>query len=398
MAAKLTESDWKTNSAKCKIKSVALQKAIADYEKLDDEESHDELLDAIADIKNEALELKKSKDVTSNPAAVKYVAEIIAAAEAEHREVTKDKTEAEKAAKKVGATTGVGPAKADASNDGQADAMGKDSAIGKLVTLAMQQLKSNEDLEYEFIVCEAKPVSGVMIAKKITPNHKEMLSEATGSKKFSHVGVCWFEDGHINFEPETPSSGIVPKLKLALHRHTGKKHAVRVGDEADDEGSAPEAAPGAPAIAAKEVAEAAGGAAIKPIPELVKAPEAWSATCTTLLGHIKGLGKAIQTHCAGEPADFTKEINGYIEKLESRIEKVGKRLEGVLAKANDAKDAAARKAELTAAKTIIAQTIQQVKPLAAVIDENPFVKTNFTGELTGGLTRAAQAVTRGLAA
>jgi hypothetical protein len=398
MAAKLTESDWKTNSAKCKIKSVALQKAIVDYEKLNDEDSHDELLDAIADIKNVALELKKSKDVTSNPAAAKYVAEIIAAAEAEHREVSRDKTEAEKAAKKASTTPGAVAGKGEASNDGQADSMGKDSPIGKLVTLAMQQLKSNEDLEYEFIVCDAKPVPAVMIAKKITPNHKEMLSEATGSKKFLHVGVCWFEEGHINFEPETPSSGIVPKLKLALHRHTGKKHAVRVGDEADDEESAPEAAPGGPATVAKNVAETAGAAAAKPIPELIKAPKDWSATCDSLVNHIKGLGKAIQTHCAGEPADFTKEINGYIEKLESRIGKVGKRLEECLAKANEAKDVAARKAELTTAKAIIAQTIQQVKPLAVVIDENPFVKTNFTGELTGGLTRAAQAVSRGLAA
>src|ERR1043166_7151938 len=119
MAAKLTESDWKANSAKCKIKSAALQKAIADYEKLDDEESHDELLDAIAEIKNEALELKKSKEVSANPAALKYVVEIITAAEAEHREVTKDKTEAEKAAKKVGAAT---VAKSDASDDGEDDA------------------------------------------------------------------------------------------------------------------------------------------------------------------------------------------------------------------------------------------------------------------------------------
>src|ERR1043165_4099599 len=165
MAAKLTESDWKANSTECKIKSAAVQKALADYDKLDDDDGHDELLDAIADIKNEALELKKSKEVSSNPAAVKYVAEIIAAAEAEHREVTKDKTETEKAAKKVGGASAV--AKSEASDNGEDDVMGKDSPIGKLVSLAMQQLKSNEDLEYEFIVCDAKPVPGVMIAKKI---------------------------------------------------------------------------------------------------------------------------------------------------------------------------------------------------------------------------------------
>jgi len=53
---------------------------------------------------------------------------------------------------------------------------------------------------------------------------------------------------------------------------------------------------------------------------------------------------------------------------------------------------------LNNAKTLIAQTIKDVKPLAVVIDENPFVKTNFTAGLTAGLTSAAQAITKGLAA
>jgi hypothetical protein len=398
MAAKLTENDWKTNSAKCKIKSPALQKAIADYEKLDDEESHDELLDAIADIKNEALELKKAKDVTANPAAVKYVAEIIAAAEAEHREVTKDKTEAEKAAKKVTAATGAAAAKSNASGNGEDDAMGKDSTVGKFVAMALHQLKGNQDLEYEFIVCDAKPVPAVMVAKKITATHKTMLSEATGSQKFLHVGLCWFEDGHIVFEPETPTSGLVSKLKSALQRHTGKKHAVRVGDESSEEETAPANSPRDVVSTTKTVAEDVGVAAAKPVPELAKAPDVWNDTCDTLLDEIKALGKAVRTQCANEPANFTKEIDGYMQKLESRIEKFGLKLSKSLSKANETEDAAARKAELNNAKGIIAQTIRDVKPLAAVIDENPFVKTNFTGELTSGLTKAAQAITKGLAA
>ena len=114
------------------------------------------------------------------------------------------------------------------------DLLAKDSPIGKLVTLALHQLTGNEDLRHEFIVCDAKPVPAMMIAKKITATHKAMLSEATDSKKFLHVGQCYFKDGHVVFEPETPSSGLVPKIKLALHQHTGKKHAVRVGDESSE--------------------------------------------------------------------------------------------------------------------------------------------------------------------
>jgi hypothetical protein len=192
------------------------------------------------------------------------------------------------------------------------DALGKDSPIGKQVTLALHQLKGNEELEYEFIVCEAKPIPGLMIAKKITATHKGMLTDATDSNKFPHTGICYFEEG-------------------------------------------------------------------------------------ALLTDAKGLGKAIQAQCADEPADFTKEINGYIKKLESRIENFGSKLARSLAKANEVKDAAGQKSELTNAKAMIAQIIKEAKPLAAVIDENPFVKTNFTGQLTTGLTQVAQAISRGLA-
>lgn len=277
------------------------------------------------------------------------------------------------------------------------DLLGKDSPVGKLVALGLQQLRSNEELRHEFIVCDAKPVPAMIIAKKITPKHKEMLTEATdGVKKFLHIGQCYFKDGHVVFEPETPSSGLVPRIKLALQQHTGKKHAVRVGDESSEGESAPAAAPRDIAAAGKSAATAVAGA--KPVPEMVKAPEVWKLTCNALLTDAKALGKAIQAQCADEAADFTKEINGYIQKLESRIETLGLKLAKSLAKANEAKDPVVRKLELTNAKAIVAETIKEAKPLAAVIDENPFVKTNFTGQLTTGLTQVAQAISRGLAA
>jgi hypothetical protein len=278
------------------------------------------------------------------------------------------------------------------------DALGKDSPIGKLVTLALHQLKGNEELEYEFIVCDAKPIPGLMIAKKITATHKGMLTDATDSTKFPHTGICYFEDGHIVFEPKTPSSGILPKVKLALNEHTGKKHAVRV-DGDSGETDAPAASPRDVATGGKAVAETAGAVTdAKPVPDMVKAPEVWKRTCQTLLENIKVLGKAVDAQCADEPADFTKEINGYMKKLESRIENFGSKLARSLAKANEAKDAAAQKSELTNAKAMVAQIIKEAKPLAAVTDENPFVKTNFTGQLTTGLTQVAQAISRGLAA
>jgi hypothetical protein len=272
----------------------------------------------------------------------------------------------------------------------------KDSSIGKFVALALHQLKTNENLRHEFIICEAKPVPAMMIAKKITATHKAMLTEATDSKKFLHIGQCYFKDGHVVFEPESPATGLVARIKTALEQHTGKKHAVRVSGESSEGESAPAAAPRDIAAAGKTAAAAVAGA--KPVPEMVKAPEVWKLTCNALLTDIKALGKAIQAQCADEAEDFTKEINDNIKKLESRIENLGLKLARSLATANEAKDSATRKTELTKAKAIMTETVREAKPLAGVIDENPFVKTNFTGELTGGLTQVAQAISRGLAA
>jgi peptidoglycan hydrolase-like protein with peptidoglycan-binding domain len=224
MSAKLTENDWKANSAKCKIKNVELQKALAAYDKIEDEE-HDDALETIAQIKALAADLKKSKEISSNPAAAKYVAEILAAADAEHREISKDKVEAEKA-----------QAKQPKAEDGDADSEGKDSPLGKMLTLAMQQLKSNPDLAYEFIYCDAKPPA-VMIAKKITPKHKELLTETTGSKKFLHTGACRFAEGQLVFEPDKPASSLTPKLHECFKHHTGKKHNLRVAKETEDAGA-----------------------------------------------------------------------------------------------------------------------------------------------------------------
>lgn len=224
MSAKLTENDWKANSAKCKIKNVELQKALAAYDKLPDDE-HDDLLETVAEIKALAAELKKSKEISSNPAAAKYVAEILSAADAEHREISKDKAEAEKSQAKQ--------PKADADDE---DSEGKDSPLGKMLTLAMQQLKSNPDISYEFIYCDAKPPA-VMIAKKITPKHKELLTETTGSKKFLHAGACRFEGGQLVFEPDKPASSLTPKLHECFKHHTGKKHNLRVAKETEDAGA-----------------------------------------------------------------------------------------------------------------------------------------------------------------
>ena len=127
-------------------------------------------------------------------------------------------------------------------------------------------------------------------------------------------------------------------------------------------------------------------------------PKPGSAPCNTLLADVRTLGKTIQTACANEPPEFTKEINKNLGRLEELVARLSRRLGESLAKASEAQDSAARKAELARSKAMMIETVRDVKPLAALIDSNPFMKTNFTAALTAGLTSVAQAITKGQAA
>src|SRR5438874_3897245 len=96
----LAPNAWKTVSVKCKVQNNDLQKALAEYEKLDEEE-HEALLECITEIKQLALALKKSREAAANKELTKYVVDLIAAAESEHKDVTKEKVEAAKEDKKA---------------------------------------------------------------------------------------------------------------------------------------------------------------------------------------------------------------------------------------------------------------------------------------------------------
>ena len=57
----LTAGGWKTVSGKCKVQNNDLLKALAEYEKLAEDE-HEELLECILEIKQEALALKAAAE------------------------------------------------------------------------------------------------------------------------------------------------------------------------------------------------------------------------------------------------------------------------------------------------------------------------------------------------
>jgi hypothetical protein len=103
----------------------------------------------------------------------------------------------------------------------------------------------------------------------------------------------------------------------------------------------------------------------------------------------------VKAHCADAPAALLQEIEKGLAKLDTVLETVDHRLAASLAKAAEAKDESARKAELANAKTICTEYLNYVRgePLVAHIDRNPFgVKTGLVQLLGSGLDAAAKVI------
>jgi len=258
----LTPNAWKTISTKCKVQNNDLLKAIAEYDKLEDDE-HDDLLECVADIKAAAQALKKSKEAAASKDLLKYVTEVLSAADCEQRDISKEKAEADKEEKTKKAAEAKKAKEEDEDEDGEGDEEDEEEEeegeyADKLMA-ALKKLKGAKEITYQFIVCEGKPPA-VVIAKKISPKHKEEAARVTGSKKFLHIGMCRFDGSHYVFELAKPVAGLARKLQESLKHHTGKRHPIKVGNEAagdEEDGASPLAAAGAAAI--KGAAAAAQG-------------------------------------------------------------------------------------------------------------------------------------------
>jgi hypothetical protein len=505
----LTPNAWKTISKKCDIDNAALEKALTQYEKLEDDE-HEDLLECIAEIKKAAQALK-AKEAKASKELLKYVIDLLNAAEWEQRDISKDKEKDEKAkaaeAKK---------AEKDEDKDEGDEEEEEDGEYADKLMAALKKLKGAKELAYQFLVCEGKPPA-VIIAKKITPKHKEEASHVTGSKRFLHVGHCRFDGSHYIFDMDKPVSGLAKKLQESLKHHTGKRHPIKVGDEAADEaeeGASPVAAAGAAAVkgaaaAAEGIGAAAGAAAAgaksprdvasgakepalnmtrpfeisgsvgkggknapedvqavqialnkknkaglkvdgksgpatiavimefqkqigmhtpdgrvdpgrgtaralassgplpppqeppKPVAapklgkaELAKAPTVWRNMQDIVEKNLEEVKKAVKGHYAHEHPDLVKQIHEGLLKLDGITEKIDQRVADTLAKAQAAKDEAARKLELKNAKTILAEYIKYVKsePLIEHVDKNPWVKIDLKKTLIDTITHMAQSI------
>ena len=386
----LTEAGWKAANVKFKIKSNELQKALAQYDELEDDE-HDDLLECIAEIKKAALALKKSKEAAANASLIKHLTELISAAEVDQRDVTKDKAEAgkkEAANQKPGAVSLTKREVEEEENEEE------EEEYGAKLLVAFRKLKGAKDISFQFLVCDAKPTIALMLARRISAKHKEELTRVTdGSKRFPHVGQCRFEDGYYVFDTAKPVPGLARKIQASLKFHIGKKLPIRVGTESAEEEEFGAAVPASAAEAAETGATAEE--AKRPRSDLAKAAHLWRGTRGLIEKNISALRKAIQDQCADEDPDFVEEVNNHMARLDRIVAKLDTRLADSFARAHEIQEPGARKAELVKSRAILTEYINYVKaePLIAHLDANPFgVKSNLKALLAGSLTHMAQAI------
>ena len=236
----LTENGWNAIGGKFKVKDNGLQKALAAYEKIEDDK-HDERLKAVSLVAQLAGALKKVKEVALLPEVIKYLASVAAAAESEKSEIAKAKLLAAK-------TAAIGQKKAQAEakdQEQEEEEVEEEGAYEVKLMAVLKKLKGSKGLAYQFIVCDAKPM-GLMVAKKITPQHRAQLIKMTGSKRFFPIGTCSFVEGKFHFTMEKPPTGLARKLQESIKNYTGKKLPILAGTEtaeAEDEGETSAAAP-----------------------------------------------------------------------------------------------------------------------------------------------------------
>jgi hypothetical protein len=384
LAKSLTDSGWKAVVQKFKLKDTSLQKQLFLLGTFDDDE-YDDRLKGLASVIQFASAVKKSKEAAAIPEVVKYLGLLISAAEAEQREVAKEKALAQKNAaldQKKAEVEAKQRDKEEDEEEAEEEEAEEEGEYSARLMAALLKLKSAKDLAYEFILCEAKPI-GVMVAKKISPQHKAQLMKLTGGKRFYPLGSCTFVDGKYHFNMEEPVAGVARRIQESIKVYTGKKLPIVAGAESaeeDEELGGPVEAAAPPTL---------------PKAELSKAPQVWQGTREIVAKNINALRNAVQAKFGDEPPEAIDEFNGSLDKLDTVVEKLDNRLADSLAKANAAKDLEARKTELKNSKTILAQYINYVKsePLIAHIDTNPFgVKTNLKIILAGSLTNMAQAI------
>lgn len=402
----LIEANWKGIVAKFKLKDNGVQRCLANYAKLKDDQ-HDEVIDGLNELIKLATTLKKAKEVMAAPPASKYLDEMLKAAQSEKSEVVKAKAAAEKAeiaeAKSEAAQAKVEALKAKAEAEAaqrevEEDEEDEGEEAGDYVEKLKKALNNLKGARqpYHFLVCDAKPLCAVLISKQLisAKQRAELTGVTGGSKVFLKPGTCQRDGNTLIFDLPKPPVGLATKIMKSLKSHTGLKFKVMVGNESAEE------AEGEPVTAGRagEAAAQPEAAPLPPIsPKLAKAPATWRATQRSIQSSVKQLQAAVRKSLAGEAPAVVSEVEDSVAALDGIADMLGNELPSLLERAAGAQDLAGRNAALRNARTLLTGYQRYASGpgagLLTHIDANPFgVKTELKKKLTGGLAEMVEAI------
>src|SRR5882724_4287053 len=236
----LTESGWKAISTKFKVKDNGLLRALWTYEKLA-EDKFDERLKAIVQVTALAGSLRRGKEVAALPDVAKYLANVANDAEFQRREIISAKTVAEEAKKKELLEREESELEEVEETNPNAEANYR--KLAKDLTVGLQHVLSGGGKPFQWVAgkkdsTRRMPVTGLMVAQMINPQHKKLITTVTGSKHFA-TGTCLLEEGKLTFvTDEFDASKFVTEMRRSIQYFTGKKFAVRA--RGTDDGTAAE--------------------------------------------------------------------------------------------------------------------------------------------------------------
>lgn len=209
----LAEAGWKTLVTKLKLKDPGLGKALAAFEKFQDDQ-FEGALKALDVVDKEVAAAKKDASIKGNKEAEAYLGEI--ATESGKRRKLLDEKQS----------------KAESSEDEGEEGSADPATIKKKLTALLSTVKQKapEDEPLHFLAALGKGEAAVMLGKTLGGSTKKLLLQIVPTlqgPKFV-TGDCRWEENAYTFILDQVPGGLAKLLQKALFNETGIKHPVRV--------------------------------------------------------------------------------------------------------------------------------------------------------------------------
>ncbi|HTF87660.1 MAG TPA: peptidoglycan-binding domain-containing protein [Planctomycetota bacterium] len=197
----LSESTWKSMAAKHKVKDNGLSRALSDCAKQVENDEYDLVLKSLAQVTVLVGKLKAEKSHAANRDVCHYLENVT-------KEVAKLRVEVA-AEKKDCAESEAEDAKEEADEVKLAKSIGVELAAG---------LQKAKKTECGVLICVASPVYGLMVAARLSTQHKTKLTDLTGCKQFLPMGYCIWDDDKraYYFLMQRKDTGLAQPLQDAI--------------------------------------------------------------------------------------------------------------------------------------------------------------------------------------